>query len=119
MTDIYNSLARAIAKAGFYTNGVEDHGTWHRTCICSKRLADGRLSGNSFWVSRLPSGWYLGVWGGSLYRIADENKVAELCISWLSREHNGTKWDFDDQVKQDFGLVEVSEKEFDTEAGIT
>lgn len=30
-TDVYDGLARAVTDAGFYTNGVEDHGTWHRT----------------------------------------------------------------------------------------
>ena len=79
----YKALAQAVADAGFFTNGVEDHGTWHRTCICSECRSDGRLTGNSFWVSRRPSGWYLGTWGGSIYRLPDEGRIADLCISWL------------------------------------
>jgi hypothetical protein len=31
---------------------------------------------------------------------------------------NGTRGDFDDKLKQDFGLVEVPGKDFDEEAGI-
>src|SRR5262245_11242795 len=94
MTDKYDTLARAVTEAGFFTNGVEDHGTWDRTCICSKLDPCGYLTGNSFWVSRLSSGWYLGVWGGNIYRLSEECRLAELCITWLSRVPNDTRYDF-------------------------
>src|SRR5690349_3462641 len=109
MTKAYEVLARAVAEAGFFTNGVEDHGTWHRTCLCSKRREDGRLSGNSFWVSRRPSGWYLGTWGGSIYRLPDEGRLTELCTTWLSRARDATRFDFDGRLKSEFGLVPISE----------
>ena len=116
--DVYDPLARAVAEAGFHTSGFEDRGTWHRTCVCSKRRPDGGLTGNSFWVSRLPSGWYLGTWGPHLYRLPDESRLIELCVGWLSRAPDGTRPDFDVQLKAEFGLVPVSEEAFDLEAGI-
>lgn len=103
----YYALAQAVTAAGFFTNGVEDHGTWHRTCVCSKKRADGGLTGNSFWVSRDEGTWYMGTWGGNMYRIPDDTRLAELCISWLSRAPDGTRCDFDDQLKLEFGLVPV------------
>ena len=115
--DVYDVLTRAVTDAGFYTNGVEEHGTWHRTCVCSKKRSDGALTGNSFWVSRLPSGWFLGTWGPHLYRMPDESRLAELCISWLSRVPNATRADFDEQLKEEFGLVPVPDEVFDREAG--
>jgi hypothetical protein len=117
-TDVYDLLAHAVTEARFYTNGVEDHGTWHRTCICSKKRADSGFTGKSFWVSRLPSGWYLGTWGGHLYRLPDASRLAELSIVWLSRDPDGTHADFDEQLKSDSGLVVVAETTFDREAGI-
>lgn len=114
---IYDDLSAAMTAAGFFTTGLEDHGSWHRTCIASKRCPGG-LTGNSFWVSRLPSGWYLGTWGSCLYRLPDERRLAELCVNWLSRVPNSTRPDFDEQLKKEFGLIPVSEEVFDREAGI-
>jgi hypothetical protein len=114
---VYDALAQAVAAAGFYTNGVEDHGTWHRTCVCSKKRLGGGFTGNSFWVSRLPNGWYLGTWGGWIYRLPEETRLAELCIGWLSRVPDGTRADFDEWLKAEFALVPVSEESFDQEAG--
>jgi hypothetical protein len=74
------------------------------------------LTGNSFWVSRLGGGWYLGAWGGRIYRLTDEGRLAELCIAWLSRAPDGTRFDFDDRLKLEFGLVPVSEETFEREA---
>jgi hypothetical protein len=115
--DVYDSLAAAVTAAGCFTTGFEDHGSWHRTCVASKRCPGG-VTGNSFWVSRLPSGWYLGTWGPHLYRLPDESRLAELCVSWLTRVPNGTRPDFDEQLKKEFGLVPVPEEVFDREAGI-
>jgi hypothetical protein len=116
-TRAYDELTQAIADAGFYTSGVEDHATWTRTCVCSKRSPGGGLSGNSFWVSHLTSGWYLGTWGGFVYRLPDGARLAELCISWLSRVPDGTRSDFDDRLKAEFGLVRVDDDSFDRETG--
>ena len=117
-TDVYDALAHAVTAAGFFTNGFEDHGTWHRTCVCSKQRPDGALTGNSFWVSRLGSGWYLGTWGPHLYRLPDESRLAELCVDWLARVPDGTRTDFDERLKREFGLVPETEETFDREAGI-
>jgi hypothetical protein len=114
----YEVIARAIRDAGFYTNAAEDHGTWHRACICSKRRPDGGLTGNCFWISRLDGSWYLGTWSGSIYRLCDETRLAELCIGWLTRVPDGTRVDFDEQLKAEFELVHVSETAFNRAAGI-
>ena len=116
-TDIYDELVAAVTAAGFFTTGFEDRGSWHRTCVASKQCPGG-VTGNSFWVSRLPSGWYLGTWGPHLYRLPDESRLAELCVSWLSRVPSGTRPDFDERLKKAFGLVLVPEEVFDREAGI-
>jgi hypothetical protein len=115
-TDEYHNLAKAVSEAGFFTNGVEDHGTWHRTCVCSKRAENGAYHGNSFWVSLLNGRCFLGVWGGWEYLLKDQSRLAELCITWLRRAPNGTRPDFDAQLKDEFRLVRLPEGEFAREA---
>jgi hypothetical protein len=34
----YDALAQAVTAAGFFTNGVEDHGDWHRNNDMGPRL---------------------------------------------------------------------------------
>ena len=115
---LYETISRAVSEAGFYTGRVEDHITWHRTCVCSKQGPDGSLTGNSFWISRLDDCLYLGAWGGSIYRLSDETRIADLCIGWLKRVPDGTRVDFDERLKAEFELVHVSETAFNRVAGI-
>jgi hypothetical protein len=117
-TEDYDSLARAIVTAGFYTTPVEELGTWHRITICSKRRPQGGFTGNSFWVSRLASGWLLGTWGDCIYRVSDESRLAELCVTWLSRVPDGTRPDFDDRLKSEIELLPIAGEAFDREAGM-
>jgi hypothetical protein len=46
------------------------------------------------------------------------SRLAELCVSWLSRVPKGTRPDFDERPQKEFGLVSVPEEVFDREAGI-
>ncbi len=110
----YDELDRAVRAAGFFTNGLENRGDWLRTTVGSKRLSGGRgYSGNSFWVTRLRSGWYLGTWGGHLYHLPDAARLADLCVTWLRRAPDGTRSDFDQPLKVEFGLVPVSDLDFE------
>jgi hypothetical protein len=111
----YDVFRDAIHKAGFFTNGVEVYEDFDRTCVCSKKLPHGiGLSGNSFWVSLRGPVWYIGTWGGLLYRMKDQDRLVEMCIAWLTRVPSGTRSDFDDALKAEFGLIEVSDAEFDS-----
>ena len=116
----YESLDAELRRAGFFTNGVEPMGDWDRTTACSKQLPGAiGYSGNSFWVTRLSSGWYVGTWGGLLYRLPDASRVASFCIEWLGRQPETVLTDFDDDIKREFSLVPVTEDEFDDIAGET
>lgn len=115
--DAYDELARAVGDAGFYTNGVEVYEGWHRTTVCSKRGAiSGALGGNSFWVSRMQDGWYVGTWGGDVFRLPNRARIAELCIDWLSSSPNGTSAHFDEWVISRFGLIPVPADDTEMEA---
>lgn len=115
--DAYDELARVLSDAGFYTNGVEARDGWHRTTVCSKRDSrSGALCGNSFWVSRMLDGWYVGTWGGDVYRLPNECRISEFCIEWLSSCPDGTSAHFDEWVISQFCLIQVATDEPESEA---
>jgi hypothetical protein len=112
----YSELTAAIHAAGFFTSGIEDKdGCWDRVTVCSRNVS-GILCGNSFWVAELPSGWYLGAWGGTVYRIPESTHVAEFCVTWMKAEPC-LKSDFSSEMKVAFGLNPVSDKEFEHSVG--
>jgi hypothetical protein len=120
MSNKYESLDRHLRSAGFFTNGVESKGDWDRTTVCAQKLSGNAVfSGHSFWVTLLPDGWIVGTWGGLLYRLPDANSINQLCTEWLTRYPDKVVTAFDEDVKKKYGLVEISEEQFDELAGQT
>lgn len=109
----YLELANTVAAAGFFTSGVHNMEGWQRTCICGQRRPEGGYTGNSFWASYLGGTWYLGTWGGWVYRLPNSSQVGLLCVEWLTRVPVETRADFDDAIKQRYTLEEVADEEFD------
>lgn len=109
----YSEVATAIEGIGFFTSGLEqmDEG-WNRTTIASKRSANG-LGGNSFWLTVMPAGCYLGTWGGIIYRFPNRERLTELCAEWFELHPNECRSHFDDQLAERFGLETVGDAEFD------
>src|SRR5262245_54693188 len=99
----YDSISAAVEGAGFFATHDPDVG---RLICASLRRPDGGLSGNSCWVAKRSSGWFLGTWGPRLYRIPDATRMSELCTSWLQRQPRDTSWSVDDAVRHEFGLIE-------------
>jgi hypothetical protein len=112
--DWYPAIAAAIAQRGYFTNGIESMDGWQRTTICSKQLVAGSaLGGNSFWTTILPSGCYLGMWSPRPYRLPEADRLPDLCAEWFALHHDDCPPDFDRSLKERFGLVTVSDAEFD------
>lgn len=109
----YDLLTSIIEEAGFSVSKASPMGGWDRVCPASKKRTEGGYTGISFWVTKLSAEWYLGTWGGFVYRIQNQNDVAPFCVSWLQCAANGTSSDFDDIIKKKFGLVAVTDEEFD------
>lgn len=118
MSNKYESLDLEVRRAGFFTNGVELKGDWDRTSVCSQFSGDA-CGGNSFWITLVSDGWYVGTWGGLIYRIPVADRVAAFCIRWLSSYPNEIHMDFNADIRAEFKLVEVSNEEFDAVAGQT
>ena len=111
----YSSVAAAIERGGFFTNGLENKQGWSRTTICSR--GPSVLSGSSLWVTVVDGHCFLGTWGNNTYRLPETDspaeKIAELFSAWVSRIGHKSQTDIDEQTKNEFGLVAVSEAEFD------
>jgi len=106
MPDDYDALSKAVEVLGYSTN-FEEHGGWHRTSV-----------GCHFWVSHCEGKWFLGVWTGLVYVLPDntpENRMIELCLSWLTRAPKGPSLDFDQKLKDEYGLVRVEDELIDEE----
>jgi hypothetical protein len=103
----YQLLAKAVAEAGFFTTG-----DFESKVICaSKTRPEGGYTGNSFWIARRDSGWFLGTWGPHVYRIPEPARVSELCVTWLRRHPDGTAADVDSYIREKFELVEIDPEE--------
>jgi hypothetical protein len=112
----YAELRTTIEEVGFYVTRVEPMGGWDRVTIASKKFPNGGYTGNSFWATHLHGKWYLGTWGGFVYELERDNTVAECCISWMKRVPSETRHDFEDDIKDRFGLILVPDEEFDPRA---
>lgn len=117
--NVYSLITAEIRNKGFHVTDVERMGDWSRVTICSKRRAGSGYSGNSFWLTYLSGEWHLGTWGGLLYRLPDKKRIVELCVEWLSSEPEKTAPDCDEELKNRFELIDISDEEFDAMAGKT
>ena len=99
----YQLLAAVITDAGFYATS-----DFETKMICASKIRpDGGYTGNSFWVARRASGWFLGTWGPHLYSIPDTDRIPELCVEWLRRHPDGTAYDVDPRIREEFHLIEI------------
>jgi hypothetical protein len=112
MVSRYERFVDCICNAGFFATSVEHMGNWDRVTVCSKRLPGPRYTGNSFWVSGLESEWYVGTWGGAIYRVKTEQSLIEFAIEWLTLEPDVTTWDFGATVREKYMLEPVSDSDF-------
>lgn len=111
--DWYTPLARRVEDAGLHTNGLNDEGRWARTVVCSKRDANGHLTGNSFWIACIGRQCYVATWAPHIYRLGDGIDPGRFCIEYLTRCPDGTRHDFDDEAKRFGALEELQPDVFD------
>ncbi len=120
MTANYTELRTAVEAAGFYVTKVAPFRAHDRVVVCGEKRSDGHgYTGNSFWVSQIAGDWYLGSWSGREYALPHNANVALFCITVLTRSASKTEWDFDEQLKRDFGIVELEDSDFEQIAGST
>ena len=107
----YDEFIAEIHHGGFFTGGIEEKdGSWDRVTVASYS-GNGWIGGKSFWVTNHFGVWYLGTWGGTVYRMPDSDRVATFCVAWL-RNRKTLGSDFSPEFKTTFGLIEVPDEEF-------
>jgi hypothetical protein len=113
----YATVSKKIRNAGYVVTREEEMGTWSRITICGEtRHPESGYTGNSFWVTCVGAKWYIGAWGGSVYRARDVNTVVDFSIAWLKYESHRTMADFDVEFVSRFGL-QNADGEFDKLVG--
>lgn len=105
----YDVDRRAVEAAGYFTSPELLDGNVDRVVCASKRDEFG-YTGVSFWIAKRGDAWYVGSWGGSIYRIPPDLKAGLLAIDILAT-HQGTPRDFNLELKLKHSLREVSGKE--------
>lgn len=112
----YRCIIDAIEDAGFFVSGPNQYEgpecTWNRIVPASKRRPQGGYTGNSFWISFDDGAWFIGVWGGKIYKIRDASRIAEMSIAWMTAKPDGTYYEFDGWLIDDFELYEIDELDF-------
>lgn len=111
MTDPYEELVRRIQQAGYYASSPEHMGSWSRVTLCSL-CVKGILQGSSFWVTKLSASWFVGAWGGNIYRIDSLDAAVAFTIDVFADNSKTPVWDFSESIKKKYSLTEVPETQF-------
>jgi hypothetical protein len=116
MREEYADLQAAVEGAGFYITFQPIREPGDRIVCASHAYTRGPrkgcLGGNSFWVAKRSEEWFIATWSPKIYRIANAGRLGDLCIRLLQRTPGRAYADFDEQVRREFGLVEVGDDEF-------
>lgn len=105
MKECYRPIVEAVEAAGFFVGGVQTVCDWERLLIGSRRIGERILSGNSYWISCIDADWFVGSWGGLVYRFSDSKIINDFCIAALQGGFNSSGSDFFESIKADFGLI--------------
>lgn len=109
----YTPVVSAVEGAGFHVTEMElDSGGDRIVCVGMRRPGGG-YTGNSFWLAERNDRWFLGTWGGLLYRVADVNRAVELALAWLRQNRGECVSDVPEELKLQFDLVPAEDEEFD------
>ncbi|MEM6691472.1 MAG: hypothetical protein AAF664_18740, partial [Planctomycetota bacterium] len=57
--------------------------------------------------------WFLGTWGGFLYRVTDKAAACSIATEWLMQNHTKTESDVPIFIKARFSLVAVEDLPID------
>ncbi|HEY7153347.1 MAG TPA: hypothetical protein VH575_05240 [Gemmataceae bacterium] len=116
MREEYAGLQAVVEEAGFFTTFQPIRQPGDRIICASHAYTSGPrrggLCGNSFWVAKRRGKWFIATWAPVIYRLSDPARLGELCVRLLRREPAGAYADFDDQVRTEFGLIEIPDDEF-------
>jgi hypothetical protein len=109
----YLPVLSAVVAAGYYDTSMPlDSGGDRIVCAGQCRRDGAGLTGNSFWLAERNGEWFLGAWGGRLYRLPGMAAASEIAIAWLRLNSSRTDSDVPDELKLQYDLPVVAD-EFD------
>jgi hypothetical protein len=103
-----DEIRAAIGAAGFFATYQRDADGGVRLVPVSHRI-EGRLRGNSFWVSLKGGRWCLGTWAPALYLVPPEVDLAALCLDCL-RASGSPIVEVPSEIVGRYRLVEVPDE---------
>jgi hypothetical protein len=117
VTEDYAELQHAVQNAGFHTTFMPLDDVTDRMVCASHRFPEDHerrgLYGNSFWVAKRGATWFIAGWAPAIYRVPSSDRVAKLSLRLLRREGGGAYGDFDDSIRREFELIQISDEEFE------
>ncbi len=111
--DEYHDLIEAVTEAGFFVTDMPLDEGGDRVICCGMRREQGGYTGNSFWLAERAGRWYVGTWGGHLYRIVSTERPSLIAREWLTENHTVTAYDVPENLKERFGLLPVDDLDTD------
>ena len=79
--------------------------------MCGESLApDPGYIGNSFWISEVHGRWFLGAWGGSIFRVDSCQRAIDFSIAWLTHECHKTLSQFSPDFISRFQLTRADDE---------
>lgn len=110
----YLPVVSAVEAAGYYVTSTPIDSGGDRIVCAGQRRDDGTgFTGNSFWLAERNGDWFLGAWGGHLYRLPGMAAASELAITWLRLNASRTDSDVPAELKSQFHLSVAADDEFD------
>lgn len=109
----YRSVIAAVEEAGFLVADMPLDSGGDRIVCAGMRRKEGGYTGNSFWLAERNGRWFLGTWGGFLYRLPEANGAVKVSLAWLQQNPTETLFDLPDELKSQFNLVPVDNEDFD------
>lgn len=110
MPDRHDQLRETVEQAGFFTTSMPlpDGGS---RLVCAAQRHEHGLSGASFWIAERHHRWYVGTWGGLLYRLPGARVPTDFVVKWLTCAGESTQSDVPHYLKQEFSLMPVDDGE--------
>lgn len=105
-----DELIEAVNRSGFFAFPHSRNVGWMQ--VASRRRAEGGYTGNSFWICRWNSRWWMGCWGGDVFRVPPEYSARDVVLSLL-RSTDKTVGRFVESVLEQDGMTPESDEEVD------
>ena len=110
----YLPVVSAVEAAGYFVTMMPLDSGGDRIVWCGRGCRDRvGFTGNSFWLAESNGNWFLGAWGGGLYRLLGVAAASEIAIAWLRLNPSRIDSDVPNELKLKYHLSVTSYDEFD------